>query len=53
MGEQADDIFASFALNLEDSQDYNVVKDKLESYFVVKKNIIFERARFTVRSLQV
>ena len=49
MGQQADDIFASFALNDEESQDYPTVKEKFETYFVVKKNIIYERAKFNSR----
>lgn len=49
MGQQADDIMASFDLNEEESQDYNVVKEKFESYFVVKRNVIYERAKFNSR----
>ena len=49
MGEQADDVFASFVLTPEESQDYNEVKGKFEAYFVVKKNVIYERARFNSR----
>ena len=37
MGQQADDIFGSFALNDEESQDYTTVKGKFKTYFVVKK----------------
>lgn len=49
MGQQADDIMASFDLNEEESQDYDVVKEKFESYFVVKRNVIYERAKFNSR----
>ena len=49
MRQQADDIFASFAPNDEESQDYTTVKEKFETYFVVKKNIIYERAKFNSR----
>ena len=51
MGQQADDIFASFALNDEESQDYATVKEKFETYFVVKIYIyvICERAKFNSR----
>ena len=49
MGQQADDIFPSFALNDEESQDYTTVKEKFETYFVLKKNIIYERAKFNSR----
>ena len=49
MGQQADDIFTSFALNHDESQDYDTVKGKFESYFVVKKNVIYERAKFNSR----
>ena len=38
-------------LNLieEDSNKYSVVKDKFESYFMKKKDIIYQRAKFNAR----
>ena len=52
MGEEADDIVVSFGLTIEESKQYNVVKGKFEAHFVVKRNVIFERARFNLRSQQ-
>ena len=49
MGDQADDIFLSFGLSEDEAKDYNVVRKKFEEYFVVKKNVIFERAKFNSR----
>jgi len=46
MGGQADDILCSFRLSDEDAKKYKVIKDKFESHFVKKHNIIFEHARF-------
>jgi len=52
MGEEADDIVVSFGLTAIENQQYEVVKGKFESisYFVVKRNVIFERAKFNLRS---
>ena len=49
MGDQADDILGSFGLSEEESSRYETVKAKFESYFVKKKNVIYERARFNMR----
>ena len=49
MGDQADDILRSFNLSEEDSKKYTVVKEKFDSHFVKRKNIIFERAKFNMR----
>ena len=50
MGEQADDIFISFEFTAEQEKNYEEVKEKFENYFIVKRNIIFERAKFNSRS---
>jgi len=50
MGEEADDIVVSFGLTTEEAEQYNVVKGKFEAHFVVKRNVIFERAKFNLRS---
>lgn len=44
MGDQADDIFVSLTLTKEKS----IVKGEFKAYFVVKKNVIYERARFNI-----
>ena len=50
MGKEADAIVMSFGLTTEEAKQYNVVKGKFEAYFVVKRNVIFERAKFNLRS---
>jgi len=52
MGEEADDIVVSFGLTTEEAKQYNVVKGKFKAHFVAKKNVIFERAKFNLRSEQ-
>lgn len=49
MGEEADDIFMSFELSDEEAKNYETVRNKFEEKFVVKKNVIFERAKFNSR----
>ena len=49
MGDEADDILSSFELSEEDRKKYETVRDRFESYFVKKRNIIFERAKFNRR----
>ena len=46
MGSKSDDILATFGLTTQDSKKYDVVKDKFDGYFVKRRNIIFERAKF-------
>ena len=50
MGEQADDIFISFELTTEEEKNYEEVKKKFENHFIVKRNVIFERAKFNSRN---
>jgi hypothetical protein len=49
MGDNCDDIFASFNLSADDAKVYDTVKTRLEEHFVVNRNVIFERAQFNVR----
>ena len=49
LGEKSEDILASFRLSAEDSGKYDVVKKKFDDYFVIRKNVIFERAKFNCR----
>ena len=42
MGDKADDILSSFGLSDDDQKKYSVVKDKFYSYFVKRRNVIFE-----------
>ena len=50
MGPQAEDILLMFGLNENESKDYATVKDKFNGHFMVRRNVIFERARFNSRN---
>ena len=52
MGEEADDIVIAFGLDAEEVEQYELVKNKFESHFVVKRNVIFERDKFNLRNQQ-
>lgn len=52
MGDDADDILRGQALTDGERQQYSAVKDTLETYFVPRKNVIYERARFNQRVQQ-
>ena len=43
--DKAEDILIS--LKLAQVDDYTVIKQRLDTYFAVKKNVIFERAKFS------
>ena len=49
MGEKSEDVFASFKLTADDAKKYDVVLKKFDAHFVVKRNVIFERAQFNNR----
>ena len=49
MGEEADEIFNSFTMTSDDRKKYNAVKAKFERYFIIKRNFIFECAKFNLR----
>lgn len=49
MGDEADDILHSFKLSEEDSKSYQTVRDRLNTLFIKKRNIIYERAKFNLR----
>ena len=46
MGDQADDILNSFKLSTTQLKQYHTVKTKFDEHFVVRRNVIFERAKF-------
>lgn len=50
LGEDAEDILRSFTLTDEDKKKYDKVKDAFEAFFKVRKNVIYERARFNLRN---
>ena len=49
MGDQADDILLSFGLSEENRKKCNMVKEKLDGHFVIRRNTIYERAKFNQR----
>ena len=49
MGDQADDILHSFKLSTTQLKQYHTVKTKFDEHFVVRRNVIFERAKFNQR----
>ena len=52
LGEEAEAVLASTNATDDDRKDYNSVLAKLDSFFNVRKNVIFERARFNRRCQQ-
>jgi hypothetical protein len=48
-GDKAEEIFSSIPMSEDASKDYATVVRKLETYFVKKRNVIFERAKFNQR----
>ena len=51
LGDEADHILLSFKLSHEELKQYDAVKNKFENYFIAKRNIIYERAKFNIRIL--
>lgn len=49
MGNEADDILRSFKLSEDHGKEYDVVKEKFEGFFVKRRNVIYERAKFNLR----
>ena len=43
MGHQAEDILTSLKLTQDELKKYDTVKAKLDSYSVIRRNVIFER----------
>ena len=52
MGDQADDVHISCELTQEQEKSFEEVKEKFENYFLVKRNVVFERAKFNSRKQQ-
>ena len=52
MGEDADDIFSTLPLTAEERKVYNTVISKFERHCIIKRNVIFERAKFNQRIQQ-
>ena len=50
MGDKADNIFVkSFSFAGGDKKKYAKVKEKFDQHFIIKRNVIFERAKFNMR----
>ena len=49
MGDEADDILAALKLITAERKSYKTVKGKLDKHFVIKRNVIYERAKFNMR----
>ena len=49
MGNEADNIFKSFTFAEGDEKKYASVKEKFDQHFIIKRNVIFEHARFNMR----
>ncbi|XP_055913692.1 uncharacterized protein LOC129947228 [Eupeodes corollae] len=49
MGSQAEDILLSFGLTDGDSKKFLLVMEKFDNYFVIRRNVIYERAMFNSR----
>ena len=50
MGEEAEDVLTSTGISDEDRKRYDAVMSKFDGFFKVRKNLIFERARFNQRN---
>ena len=50
LGDEADSVLASTNISSDDKKKYEKVIEKFDSYFRVRRNVIFERARFNRRS---
>ena len=52
MGEDADDVLTTTRITAEDRAKYSKVIEKLDNYYKVRTNVIYERARFNRRNQQ-
>ena len=52
LGEEAEAVLASTNATDEERKEYQEVLDKFDSFFQVRRNVIYERARFNRRSQQ-
>jgi len=50
LGEDADDVLSSTNISTKERANFKEVLAKLDGYFMVRKNVIFERTRFTRRN---
>jgi len=52
LGEEAEAVLSSTNATTDDQKDYTCILEKFDSFFNVRKNVIFERARFNHQSQQ-
>ena len=52
LGEEAESVLSSADTTADDRKDYKKITDKLDEFFKVRHNVIYERARFNRRSQQ-
>ena len=53
MGDEAEDVLTALNLTEEEMSDYETLKNKLDAHFVVRRNVIFERAKFNQRQQEM
>lgn len=52
MGEQAEEIYATFALSKDNSMKFDAVAEQFNKPFIPRRNVIFERATLNTRLQQ-
>ena len=50
MGSRAEDVMLTFGLSADDAKKYSVVRERFQKHFVVRRNVIYERACFHQRA---
>lgn len=50
MGPQAEEIFNTFKLEPAEQKKFEVALNQYEAYFIPRRNIIYERAKFNTRT---
>ena len=53
MGDEADNILKSFHLSDGDLKKYKTVKEKFDEYFIRRRNVIYDRAKFNQRKQEL
>ena len=49
IGDDADDIFSALPMTADKRMKYDTEKSKLAGHFIIKRNVIFESAKFNLR----
>ena len=53
MGDEAEDVLTALNLSEEEMSEYEMLRNRLDSHFIVRRNVIFERAKFNQRQQEV